>query len=244
MTDYSSGLSKTDANHQPLTPIQFIARAAFVYPNKTSIIYDDLQHTPITHTWSQTYARCRQLAHGLRKLGIEKDDTVAIMAPNTPAMVESAFGIPMSQGVLCTLNTRLDINAITFCLQHSEAKVLILDSEFAHHVELIEEAFPHLTIIHSTDTALSNVPRFGKMSYEELIEFGQFDDAQQQQDFDRTIYPADEWDAISLNYTSGTTGRPKGVVYHHRGAALNAISNVTPAVKSVHLNLGDFDQAA
>ncbi|WP_019673136.1 AMP-binding protein [Psychrobacter lutiphocae] len=226
MTDYNSGLDKTEANHQPLTPIQFIARAAFVYPNKTSIIYDNLQHTPITYTWSQTYARCRQLAHGLRKLGIAKDDTVAIMAPNTPAMVEAAFGIPMSQGVLCTLNTRLDINAITFCLQHSEAKVLIMDSEFAHHVDLIQEAFPKLIIIHSTDMALANVPAFGKMSYEELVELGQFDSTEDEQAFDRTVYPDDEWEAISLNYTSGTTGRPKGVVYHHRGAALNAIANI------------------
>ena len=174
MTDYSTGLAKTEANHQPLTPLQFIARTASVYPNKTSIIYDDLVQSPINYTWAQTYSRCRSLAHGLRKLGIAKDDTVAIMAPNTPAMVEAAFGVPMSQGVLCTLNTRLDIGALTFCLQHSEAKVLILDSEFAEHVDLIEETFPNLILIHATDRAFAETKPFGKMSYEQLVEFGEF----------------------------------------------------------------------
>ena len=226
MTDFSTGLGKNAANHQALTPLQFIARTASVYPNRTSIIYDDLVHAPITYTWAQTYSRCRNLANGLRKLGIGKDDTVAIMAPNTPAMVEAAFGVPMSQGVLCTLNTRLDINALSFCLQHSEAKVLIIDSEYANHVDLIEEAFPNLILIHATDRAFSEVKPFGKMSYEQLIEFGEFESEQAAQDFDLTIYPEDEWDAIALNYTSGTTGKPKGVVYHHRGATLNALSNI------------------
>ncbi|MUG33085.1 MULTISPECIES: AMP-binding protein [Psychrobacter] len=226
MTDYTTGLGKTEANHQPLTPLQFLTRAASVYPHKTSIIYDDLVNTPITYTWSQTFERCRKLAHALRKLGIGKEDTVAIMAPNTPAMVEAAFGVPMSQGVLCTLNTRLDINALTFCLQHSEAKVLIIDSEYAHHVELIEETFPNLILIHATDMTLPDVPAFGKMSYEALLQSGEFDSDEAIRAFDGTIYPTDEWDAIALNYTSGTTGKPKGVVYHHRGATLNALSNI------------------
>ncbi|HAO59055.1 MAG TPA: acyl-CoA synthetase, partial [Psychrobacter sp.] len=186
MTDFSTGLGKNAANHQALTPLQFIARTASVYPNRTSIIYDDLVHAPITYTWAQTYSRCRNLANGLRKLGIAKDDTVAIMAPNTPAMVEAAFGVPMSQGVLCTLNTRLDINALSFCLQHSEAKVLIIDSEYANHVDLIEEAFPNLILIHATDRAFSEVKPFGKMSYEQLIEFGEFESEQAAQDFDLT----------------------------------------------------------
>lgn len=226
MTDYNTGLGKTDANHQPLTPLQFIVRTASVYPNRTSIIYDDMVQAPITYTWSQTYKRCLNFAHALRKLGINKDDTVAIMAPNTPTMVEAAFGVPMSQAVLCTLNTRLDINALTFCLQHSEAKLLIIDSEYVDHVELIEEAFPNLILIHATDSNFPKVKPFGKMSYEELIAFGEFDSEQAKNDFERNIYPSDEWDSIALNYTSGTTGRPKGVVYHHRGAALNAISNI------------------
>lgn len=226
MTDFNTGLSKNPANNQPLTPIEFITRAARVYPNKTSIIYDDLIHTPLVHTWSQTFSRCCQLANALRQLGIQKDDTVAIMAPNTPAMVEAAFGVPMSQGVLCTLNTRLDINALTFCLQHSEAKVLILDGEFVDHVDLIKEAFPNLKIIHINDQALPDVEAFGIMSYEELVQSGAFSNDEERQQFERTIYPEDEWEAISLNYTSGTTGKPKGVVYHHRGAALNAVSNI------------------
>ncbi len=217
MTDFHTGLGKNAANHQPLTPIDFIIRSAQVYPNRTAIIYDDLEHNNLTQTWQQTYDRCRQLADGLRKLGIDKNDTVAVMMPNTPAMVECAFGVPMSGGVLCTLNTRLDINALTFCLQHSEAKVLILDSEFAEHAEIIDEAFPNLIVIHATDAAL-DIERFGQMSYEALIASAD--------SLDNWEKPLDEWDAIALNYTSGTTGKPKGVVYHHRGATLNAVSNI------------------
>ena len=217
MTDFHTGLGKNAANHQPLTPIDFIIRSAQVYPDKTAIIYDDLEHNELTQTWQQTYDRCRQLADGLRKLGIDKNDTVAVMMPNTPAMVECAFGVPMSGGVLCTLNTRLDINALTFCLQHSEAKVLILDSEFAEHAEIIDEAFPNLIVIHATDKAL-DIERFGTMSYEELIASSD--------NLDNCEKPLNEWDAIALNYTSGTTGKPKGVVYHHRGATLNAVSNI------------------
>ncbi|MGO2386032.1 MAG: AMP-binding protein, partial [Psychrobacter sp.] len=217
MTDFHTSLGKNAANHQPLTPIDFIIRSAQVYPNKTAIIYDDLEHNSLTQTWQQTYTRCRQLADGLRKLGIDKNDTVAVMLPNTPAMVECAFGVPMSGGVLCTLNTRLDINALTFCLQHSEAKVLILDSEFAEHAEIIDETFPDLIVIHSTDKAV-DVDRFGHMSYEALVASSD--------SLDNWEMPLDEWDAIALNYTSGTTGKPKGVVYHHRGATLNAVSNI------------------
>ena len=217
MTDFHTGLSKTDANFRPLTPIDFIERSAFIYPDKVAIIYDDLQHNALIQTWGQTYARCRQLADGLRKLGIDKNDTVAVMLPNVPAMIESAFGVPMAGAVLCTLNTRLDINALTFCLQHSGAKVLILDSEFARFVDIIEETFPDLILIHATDAAIS-IDDFGQMSYEDLVASGE--------SLDNWEKPEDEWDAIALNYTSGTTGIPKGVVYHHRGAALNAISNV------------------
>lgn len=217
MTDFHTGLGKNAANHQPLTPIDFIIRSAQVYPDKTAIIYDDLELNNLTQTWQQTYTRCRQLADGLRKLGIDKNDTVAVMLPNTPAMVECAFGVPMSGGVLCTLNTRLDINALTFCLQHSEAKVLILDSEFSEHAEIIDETFPDLIVIHSTDKAV-DVERFGHMSYEALVASSD--------SLDNWEIPKDEWDAIALNYTSGTTGKPKGVVYHHRGATLNAISNI------------------
>ncbi|WP_367109667.1 AMP-binding protein [uncultured Psychrobacter sp.] len=217
MTDFHTGLGKNAANYQPLTPIDFITRSAQVYPDKTAIIYDDLEHNDLTQTWQQTYDRCRQLSDALRKLGIDKNDTVAVMLPNTPVMVEAAFGIPMSGGVLCTLNTRLDINALTFCVQHSEAKVLIMDSEFADLAEIIDETFPNLIVIHATDAAVK-VERFGKMTYEELIASSDR--------LDNWERPEDEWEAIALNYTSGTTGTPKGVVYHHRGATLNALSNI------------------
>ena len=217
MTDFHTGLGQNPANYQPLTPIDFIERTALAYPNKLAIIYDDLKTNELKQTWSETFTRCRQMADALRKLGINKNDTVAVMLPNTPAMVEVAFGIPMSGGVLCTLNTRLDINALTFCLQHSEAKALILDSEFAKHAEIIEEAFPNLILIHATDAALPT-DSFGQMTYEELVASGD--------DLDNWEKPEDEWDAIALNYTSGTTGTPKGVVYHHRGATLNALSNI------------------
>ena len=217
MTDFHTGLGKNPANYQPLTPIDFIIRSAQVYPDKAAIIYDDLQHNNLIQSWSKTFERCRQLSDGLRKLGIDKNDTVAVMLPNTPAMVEAAFGVPMSGGVLCTLNTRLDINALTFCVQHSEAKVLIMDSEFADLAEIIDETFPNLIIIHATDAAIE-VEDFGKMTYEELIASSD--------DLDNWEKPEDEWEAIALNYTSGTTGKPKGVVYHHRGATLNALSNI------------------
>ena len=217
MTDFHTGLGKNPANYQPLTPIDFIIRSAQVYPDKAAIIYDDLQHNNLIQSWSKTFERCRQLSDGLRKLGIDKNDTVAVMLPNTPAMVEAAFGVPMSGGVLCTLNTRLDINALTFCLQHSEAKVLIMDSEFADLAEIIDETFPNLIVIHATDAAIE-VEDFGKMTYEELIASSD--------DLDNWEKPEDEWEAIALNYTSGTTGKPKGVVYHHRGATLNAVSNI------------------
>ncbi|MDE0491881.1 AMP-binding protein [Psychrobacter sp. A3] len=217
MTDFHTGLGKNPANYQPLTPIDFIIRSAQVYPDKAAIIYDDLQHNNLTQSWSKTFERCRQLSDGLRKLGIDKNDTVAVMLPNTPAMVEAAFGVPMSGGVLCTLNTRLDINALTFCVQHSEAKVLIMDSEFADLAEIIDETFPNLIVIHATDAAVE-VEDFGKMTYEELIASSD--------DLDNWEKPEDEWEAIALNYTSGTTGKPKGVVYHHRGATLNALSNI------------------
>ncbi len=217
MTDFHTGLGKTPANFQPLTPIDFLIRSAQVYPNKPAIIYDDLTHNNLTQSWQDTFTRCRQLSDGLRKLGIDKNDTVAVMMPNIPAMVEAAFGVPMSGGVLCTLNTRLGINALCFCLQHSEAKVLILDSEFAELAEIIIETFPDLILIHATDSAIE-VPSFGVMSYEKLLASSD--------NLDNWERPEDEWDAISLNYTSGTTGTPKGVVYHHRGAALNAVSNI------------------
>lgn len=218
MPDFNTGLEKNPANYTALTPIDFIERSATIYPNQPAIVYKDYKHNDFHQTWGETFTRCKQMADALHKLGVGKDDTVAVLLPNTPAMVEVAFGVPMAGAVLCTLNTRLDINALVFCIQHSEAKVLIIDSEFEPHVELIEESFPHLVIIHSTDVAVPAKRAFGQMTYEEFIATGT--------NLNNWQKPQDEWDAISLNYTSGTTGIPKGVVYHHRGAALNAVSNV------------------
>lgn len=218
MPNFDTGLEKNPANHAAITPIDFIVRTARIYPNQTAIIYKDYDKNDQRQTWGETFERCQKMADALSKLGVEKNDTVAVLLPNTPPMVEVAFGVPMAGAVLCTLNTRLDINALVFCLQHSEAKVLIIDSEFEPHVELLEESFPDLVIIHAKDNAITPTREFGQMSYEDFIASGT--------DLDNWSKPADEWDAIALNYTSGTTGIPKGVVYHHRGAGLNAISNI------------------
>lgn len=217
MPNFHTGLEKNPANYAALTPIDFIERTATVYPDQTAIVYKDYQHNDLRQTWGETFTRCRRMADALKKLGVDKDDTVAVLLPNTPPMVEVAFGVPMAGAVLCTLNTRLDINALVFCLQHSETKVLIVDSEFEPHIEPIEESFPDLIIVHATDSAVPS-REFGNMNYEALISSGT--------DLNNWEKPNDEWDAIALNYTSGTTGIPKGVVYHHRGAALNAISNI------------------
>ena len=218
MPNFHTGLEKNPANYTPLTPIDFIERTASIYPDQTAIVYKDYEHNDLRQSWGETYNRCRKMSDALKKLGIDKDDTVAVLLPNTPPMVEVAFGVPMSGGVLCTLNTRLDINALVFCLQHSEAKVLIVDTEFEQHIALVQESFPNLIIIHATDPAVTPTEQFGNMTYEEFIASGT--------DLDNWEKPTDEWDAIALNYTSGTTGIPKGVVYHHRGATLNAVSNI------------------
>jgi len=214
---YAQHLDRNAANFAPLSPISFIERTASVYPDRLAIVYGDLRQS-----WGQTYARCRQLASGLQRAGVGKNDTVAVMLPNTPPMVEAHFGVPMAGAVLNTLNTRLDAQTLAFMLDHGEAKVLIVDPEFAG---LIAKALPlrqssaPLTVIRVED-ALYGAPAvpLGDVTYEAFLAQGDADFAWQ--------LPADEWDAIALNYTSGTTGNPKGVVYHHRGAALNAISNV------------------
>jgi fatty-acyl-CoA synthase len=211
---YDRGLDKNQANHAPLTPLTFIERAASVYPDRLSVV-----HGTQRFTWKETYGRCRRLASALARHGIGKNDTVSVMLPNTPPMYEAHFGVPMCGAVLNTLNTRLDAETIAFMLRHSEAKVLITDREFSPVVGIalaMLETKPF--VIDVDDPAYQGGGLVGDTDYETFIAGGD------------TEYiwrnPADEWDAISLSYTSGTTGDPKGVVYHHRGAHLNAISNI------------------
>ena len=212
---YEVDLGKNPANHAPLTPLGFIERAAAVYPGRTAVI-----HGARRYPWADTYARCRRLASALAKRGIGTGDTVAVMLANTPEMVECHFGVPMSGAVLNALNTRLDAEAIAFMLDHGGAKVLIVDREFSATIEralTLAEGKPY--VIDVDDPEYSGPgKRIGGVEYEAFIGAGDPEFAWQP--------PADEWNAISLNYTSGTTGNPKGVVYHHRGAYLNAICNI------------------
>ncbi|NML27823.1 acyl-CoA synthetase [Zoogloea dura] len=212
---YDHGLDKCAANHVPLSPLSFLERSAQVYPDRLSVI-----HGTRRFTWSETYARCRRLASALARKGIGRGDTVAVMLPNVPAMVEAHFGVPMTGAVLNTLNTRLDPEAIAFMLAHGEAKVLITDPEFATTIraalELLEGPKP--LVIDALDAEYPDSTRLGDIEYEDFL-------ADADPEFKWSL-PADEWDAIALNYTSGTTGNPKGVVFHHRGAYLNSASNI------------------
>lgn len=214
---YLQGLDKNEANYAPLSPLSFIERTAAVYPNKTAII-----HGAVRQTWAETYANCRRLASALRLRGIGSGDTVAVMLPNTPPMVEAHFGIPMAGAVLNTMNTRLDAEAIAFQLDHGEAKAVIVDREFSGVMKkaLALRARTEPVLVIDVDDAeyQGNGERIGSVEYAEFIAAGDPQFA--------WALPRDEWDAIALNYTSGTTGNPKGVVYHHRGAAINAISNI------------------
>ena len=212
---YDTGLDKNPANFVSLSPLSFIERAAMVYPDRLAVI-----HGRLRQTWAQTYGRCRRLASALARRGIGRGDTVAVMLPNVPAMVEAHFGVPMAGAVLNTLNTRLDAEAIAFMLQHGEAKLLLTDREFsavvAKALALLDGPKPVVVDVEDELAPLGEA--LGQLDYEQLLAEGDPDFAWQ--------LPADEWDAIALNYTSGTTGNPKGVVSHHRGAYLNAASNV------------------
>jgi len=211
--DFDRGLGKNQANYAPLTPLDYIARAADVYGDRLAIA-----HGALRQNWRDTYERTRRLASGLRQLGVGKDDVVAAMLPNTPAMVEASFGVPMAGAVLNALNIRLDLPTLVFMLRHGQAKVLLADTEFADLARQMAEQLPELCVIQVNDLLGPQVEPFAERDYEGLLAGGDPDYAWQP--------PGDEWDAIALNYTSGTTGDPKGVVYHHRGAALNALSNI------------------
>ncbi|MEY3261930.1 MAG: hypothetical protein RLZZ620_981, partial [Pseudomonadota bacterium] len=192
---------------------------ALVYPQRPAVI-----HGSVTRTWSETYARCRQFASALTQHGIQRFDTVAVMLPNIPAMVEAHFAIPMTGAVLCALNTRLDASAIAFMLEHGEAKVVLIDPEFSGVMQaalaiLHEKKLPLPYVIDVSDALYSGSGKaIGSIEYEQFIAKGDPEFSYQ--------LPNDEWDSICLNYTSGTTGNPKGVVYSHRGAYTNAISNI------------------
>ena len=216
---YEQGLERNPANFTPITPLLFLERSAEIYPKKIAVV-----HGKLRQTWAQTYERCRRLASALQKHGIGLGDTVAVMLPNTPPMVEAHFGIPMAGAVLNALNTRLDPESIAFMLNHGEAKVVIVDPEFSgvmkKALEIAKKDSGRDFLVIDVEEKEYDVPgeKLGKLTYEQLLAEGDPKFAWQ--------VPADEWQAICLNYTSGTTGNPKGVVYHHRGAAINAVSNV------------------
>ena len=210
---YETDLDRNPANHRAMTPLDYLAWSANVYPDKTAVIHGDLKYS-----YKEFYARCRKLACALWDRGVRKGDTVSVMAPNVPALLEAHYGVPMIGAVLNALNIRLDAANIAFILNHAETKVLITDREFSG---VIKEALSELRnpplVIDIDDPLYEGGELLGEKDYEAFIEEGS-------PTFEWTR-PDDEWQAIALNYTSGTTGNPKGVVYHHRGAFLNAMGN-------------------
>ena len=214
---YDQDLPRNEANFAPFSPLSFIERAAEVYPDRLAVV-----HGPLKRNWSEVYARSRRLASALAQHGIGKGDTVAVMLPNTPPMVEAHFGVPMCGAVLNALNTRLDFDSIGFMLAHGEAKAVIVDVEFAgvmrEALAMLGDKAPKLLVQVQDDLYTGPRQALDAIDYEGFIAAGDVNFA--------WALPGDEWNAIALNYTSGTTGNPKGVVYHHRGAAMNAISNI------------------
>ena len=220
---YDIDLDRNPANHAPLTPLDFLSRAARVHPERTAIV-----HGARRQSYAETYARCRRLAAALAARGIETGDTVSMLAPNIPETLEAHFGVPMSGAVLNALNTRLDAPLIGRLLDHAESKLVIVDRELA---PLLKAALdhsgvrPHVVTVDDPEAEAGD-SAFGDESFEQFIAGGAAD-------FDWRR-PEDEWQAITLSYTSGTTGPPKGVVYHHRGAYLNALSNAIAAALTTH----------
>ena len=211
---FETDLARGPANHVALSPLSFLPRAAAVYPERCAVIHGD-----VTFTWAQVYERCRRLASALAKRGIGRGDTVAVMAPNTPPCLEAHFGVAAAGAVLNALNVRLDAATLAFTLNHGEAKVLITDREFSGVIKAALEAVDHEILVIDIDDPLAEGGELlGETDYEAFLASGDPDFPWQ--------LPDDEWESLSLLYTSGTTGNPKGVVYHHRGAYLNAIGNM------------------
>ncbi|MEI8403521.1 MAG: AMP-binding protein, partial [Alcaligenaceae bacterium] len=245
MNIYEQNLPKTAANYAALSPVDFLLRAAEVYPDRLAVV-----HGKIHRTWLQTYQRAQQLAHALRALGVQKGDTITAMLPNTPEMLECHFGVPVLGAVLNALNTRLDAASLTYMLNHGQAKVVIVDREFSKVMkEAILNANVQPIVIDVDDSEYDGAgERIGLYEYEALLAgkagiqqttapsvsasqrtsaaTSSLSGASTLAQNDPLTFQGDEWDAIALNYTSGTTGEPKGVVYHHRGAYMNAVSNI------------------
>ncbi len=217
MSNFEQGMHKNDANFVPLTPISFLDRIKDVYPDYEALVYKERKYS-----WRQVYDRCTRFASALTKVGIGKGDVVSIMAANTPEMFEAHYSVPMTGGVVNTINTRLDTRTVAYILDHSDCKVFIVDRQFHNVVvDALAQVDREIMVIDIDDkqAGLGDISAIGKLEYESFLETGD-------EGFE-WIRPDDEWQAISLSYTSGTTGNPKGVVYHHRGSYLMSMGSIS-----------------